>query len=196
MRRVKLILLIMSLAAINYALATTMLYLTTENMALQSDDILRAKAVKIESRFNDEKTQIYTYTTLKPIEWVKDGGAKPQEVVVRQIGGTAEGIVQTIAGNAHFEEGEEVFVFLKHKSVENNEGFYFLLAMSQTKYTVHLDKTLGEPVLSRDLGHINLINFNKRGEMETTLPLQVVKPLKYKDFVSEIRRIIQQNAAP
>ena len=68
------------------ALATTMVYLTTEDMTLKADDIVRAEVISMESKA-DKNNNIFTYTKFKALEWIKDGGDKPGTFTLRQRGG-------------------------------------------------------------------------------------------------------------
>ncbi|GAB4292481.1 MAG: hypothetical protein Kow0090_06410 [Myxococcota bacterium] len=175
-----------------YAAATTMMLLSTEDMALESDDIVRAQVIKIESKRDEAGEKFYTYTTLKALDWIKDGGARPEEFTVRQIGGTVEGMTQKVIGDAKFTEGEEALLFLKHKSIENNGGFYFLLGMSQTKFTVVNDPNYGK-ILKRDIRELNLVRFDEKGTAAVSPPIATVAPIKLADFIADIKRILAQN---
>ena len=171
--------------------ATTMVLLTTEDMALKADDIVRAKVVSMVSKKSADGAKIYTYTTLKPLEWIKNGGEKPDKIVIRQLGGAVDGVTQKIPGDARFTPGEEALVFLRHKSVKKHDGFYFLLGMAQTKF-----KIVATPdnikMLKRDMGNISFVAKPgaKPDASKTARSNVIKKPMILRDFIENIKNII------
>ncbi len=106
----------LSMIALSAALwATTVIPMTLEKMADVSTHIVEAKAVNSTSQWNAEHTLIFTYTRFSVTRTLK--GQLPATIMVRQLGGTVEGITQKVAGVRHWRPGEEAVLFLQPSSI-------------------------------------------------------------------------------
>ncbi len=107
------------------ASATTVLALTVEEMAAGSDRVVRARVVSQSIEVDESESWIYRLTTLEVLEDISGEG--PSRVVVRQLGGADEWGGMFVEGDAVFEPGEEVVVFLRanggREPVVHLEGF-------------------------------------------------------------------------
>jgi hypothetical protein len=112
------------------ALATTLLRSDLPTLSRSSDVVVQGVVVKVESRWNGDKTRIVTDVTIDVSEAVK--GAAQKTVVLTQPGGVVGDVGQTVAGTAPFAEGQEVVVFLQSRPSKR----FHLSGMAQGKYLV------------------------------------------------------------
>lgn len=175
--------------------ASVVLQLTDQQMTLRADRIVRAKVIRKVSQWMPKQRRIYTFITLLVMDPVK-GAKSSQEVVIRQLGGTANGMGMYIPGSANFQLGEEVFVFLEKikKSV-----YHHVMSMSYGKFTVIKQPKTHTYKLVRQLKGVSLATRSK-----TTGRLQIkhghdvqAKTLTLGAYVKKIRGYLQAaKAAP
>ena len=127
------------------------LHLSLEDLVDRADSVVRARVVDRESRLCDEGRQVYTYTTLEVLSSMKGPGR--DTVVVRQLGGEVDGIGSLVGGDARFEVGEEVVVFLR----DNPDGkpFLHMIGLSQGKFRV--ERSEDQVLAVRELSDLSLV---------------------------------------
>ena len=96
-------------------LATTVVPMDVETLTRMSTHVVEARAVGSTSQWNPEHTFIFTYTRFEVRRALK--GQPPNTIMVRQIGGTVEGITQKVAGVRQWRPGEEAVLFLQPSSI-------------------------------------------------------------------------------
>jgi len=149
--------------------ATIVRQLSLTDMAKRADLIVRGHVVRRTSSWNPERTRIYTVSEIR-VDAAMKGGLAPGSVVpVRQIGGQVDGVVQTIAGDAHFTEGEEVVVFLDR---DETLPFSYLIGLSQGKFSVRRDA--GQAVVGRNTAELALVAAGPDGTLGA--PISVAAP--------------------
>ena len=92
--------------------ATVALAATFDEKVEGAQAIVLGKVVRQETRFDDDKRLILTYTTFQVEKTLK--GAAPAEVTVVTPGGRVGDIQQTTVGVPDFQQGQENVVFLKN----------------------------------------------------------------------------------
>ncbi|MBI2711523.1 MAG: hypothetical protein HYX41_01495 [Bdellovibrio sp.] len=80
----------------------------------------------------DGVRRVYTFYEVQGPEGLK-GDVAAQSVMIRELGGTKDGVGLVIDGTASFEKGEDVVVFLRDR---NSEGTYDVNGMMMGKYDV------------------------------------------------------------
>lgn len=128
---------LVSVAYASSAQAATVLALTLEELAERSDRVVRARVVSQTNELDSENDLVFRITTLEILEDLRGEG--PARVEVRQLGGEASGRGLWIEGDARFEPGEEVVVFLS--AHEANVTRVHLVGLSLGKFGV---RRLGE----------------------------------------------------
>jgi len=113
MKRLSVLLLLFALPVMLNA--TTVIPMGVEKLASVSTHIVEARAIETVSQWNAEHTLIFTYTRFEPTRTLK--GQVPPTFMVRQIGGTVDGITQKVAGVRHWRPGEESVLFLQPSSI-------------------------------------------------------------------------------
>lgn len=133
------------------ASATVMEYADLPDLVKISDVIVRAEVTDRRSFHDDDRQRILTHTTFE----VKESYAEEvgDEVTVEQWGGTVDGETTVIPGDARFQLGEEVILFLRHGRTDRD--VLFLSALAQSKYTIYRD---GDATLvARDLSNLEIV---------------------------------------
>lgn len=114
--------------------AALMVRKSIEELTSQADSILIGKVEKIESRWNEERTMIYTYVTISVKQHTKtlSGMAEVKEIIVRVRGGEVGDIGLRVSDTPEFRVGEEVFLFLKREKLP----LFSVTGLFQGKYTI------------------------------------------------------------
>ncbi len=97
-----------------------------------SDMVVRATVLSHTYGWNADRSHIVTLTRLRVTESYKGPAVPGAELVLRQFGGEAEGLVERVPGDPRLADGEDVVVFLR-----NGPGVAFLTAMAQSVYHLH-----------------------------------------------------------
>ena len=105
-----------------------------KELTSQADSILIGKVKEMESRWNEERTLIYTYVTISVSQYTKtlSGVGEVQEIMVKVPGGEVGDIGLKVSDTPQFREGEEVFLFLKMEKLP----FFSVAGLFQGKYTI------------------------------------------------------------
>ncbi|MCB9526232.1 MAG: hypothetical protein H6702_23040 [Myxococcales bacterium] len=157
MRFLAILALILGVAA-PMAHATIVQQLAVEQMAREADVVVHGKVTHRSSAWNAEKTRIYTVTEVQVIDPVKGPHAAGATIRIRQLGGTVDGITQSIVGNARLRADEEVVLFLDY---DTEKGLHYVVGMAQGKFAV--DRREGPAVVARDLAGLALADLDKGG---------------------------------
>ncbi|MCK6571301.1 hypothetical protein L6V77_09395 [Myxococcota bacterium] len=113
--------------------ATIVKRLTVSEMARRADVVVLGRVVGQTATWNPERTRIHTLTELLVGESLKGGARTGETLTIRQLGGTLDGLVQTVPGNARFAVGEEVVVFLDK---DEAQPLHYVIGMAQGKFAV------------------------------------------------------------
>ncbi len=124
--------------------ATVVVPLSREELTAQSDLVVRATVVSRRSGWNDDHSQIVTWTRLRVTEYLK--GAGGVELVLRQFGGAVDGLESAVPGDARLSVGQHAVLFLRR-----GDGVVFLTALSQAAFLVTMGPD-GVVLARRDLG--------------------------------------------
>jgi hypothetical protein len=111
--------------------ATTMLFLTREELTLRSDIVARVRVGKATVTESDDGRMIVTRTELAVTKLLKGKADGP--IVVQQFGGTFRGKTQKVIGDGQLRSGEDAVVFLRR----DDKGKTYLTALSLSVY--HID---------------------------------------------------------
>jgi len=172
--------------------ATTILRLSLEEMCQKADGIFLGRCISKESKWNEERTKIYTYVTIQLDKILKcqDPGLKiGSKIVIKQLGGTVDNIGMKVSGISHFQPKEEVLVFLKRTT----PGNYRVLGMAQGKYSIEQDPRTKKKFIHRDLSNINLIDERSlfRGSMKKELRSSQQQIIYLDDFITHLEKILK-----
>lgn len=141
MRRIVQMLAVVCLTAPLFA--TTVIPRSVEQLAAASSNVVVGRAVRNWSQWNAQQGVIFTYTEFEVKRSLK--GSAPAKVTIRQLGGSARGITQKIAGVRQLQVGEDAVLFLRPS--EERDGSMVVSSLMQGHF--HISKRAdGEDVVS------------------------------------------------
>lgn len=163
------------LALAGGAFATTLIAMDVPALTRASDVIVRGTVVRVESRWNQDKSRIITDNEILVSEVLK-GNQTGQTVVAMQPGGVVGEIGQAVHGVATFALGDEVVVFL-----EKRGDRAFVVGLAQGRFVV--DRSGPEPMVRGGEDELFLV------DAKTHQPVQSpTKPMTLAAFVSLVRQ--------
>ena len=171
------------------ARSTIVRSMNLDQLAHEADAVIHGRITHRSSSWNDTKSRIYTVTQVEVIETIK-GQAKAQQILkIRQIGGTVDGITQTIVGNASLTVGEEVVLFLDR---DEKKPLYYVIGMAQGKYTV--DRTGAKPRVAHNLAGLALAEMNgeQLAQIKHTEKATKVSQPTLVDFKAQIKAALRR----
>lgn len=138
----------LSLALFNAAFATTVVPPSFDEMAAESDYIVRARVTEVSSFEEDRpgRALIRTRVTLELIETI--AGEPPSPLVLTLLGGRVGDRELRVAGVPVFIVGQEEIFFVK----DNGTAFYPTYAVMHGRYPIKRDKATGREYLTRTNG--------------------------------------------
>jgi hypothetical protein len=106
----------MRLAALLFLLnavggATTLIPMSVEELTQAASEIAQVRVLDSWSAWNPQHTLIYTYSRVQVSRRLK--GTTAGTLVVKQLGGSAGGYTQKVAGIRQFQPGEDALLFLR-----------------------------------------------------------------------------------
>ncbi len=112
------------------ASATVAHYMDLPALITRADVIVQGVVTAQETVYDKgrERSLLRTTITVERALW----GEPQEKLVVQQFGGTHEGITTHISGDARFERGERVVLFLKRGQGQ----VHYLTSMAQSKYRI------------------------------------------------------------
>jgi hypothetical protein len=112
------------------AAATAMISADVDELTRRSDAVVRGTVQRAESRWSADGRRILTDVEISVAEALK--GSPGKRVIVQQPGGVVGDIGQKVSGQASFQVGEEVVVFLGR----HGDQRYQVTGMAQGKFRV------------------------------------------------------------
>jgi hypothetical protein len=125
--------------------ATTIVPMRTRDLVASSVGAVRGRVTRIDSGADPDSGAIHTYISIEPDETLF-GNLPSGTVVLRELGGKADGREQWVFGGPEYEVGESVLVFLSRQP----DGSLHTSSLALGKY--HLDQDAGGPRAVRKLG--------------------------------------------
>jgi len=162
--------------------STTVEKFTLDDLVQKSGRIIVGKCISRESRWNDRNTLILTTARFAVSEPLK--GANDGFVNVVTVGGTLDGITQTVSGMPVFEPEEEVLLFLE----PSKNGHWQPLGLSQGKFRILRNRQTGEEEVVHSLSGLELYDPASRGLSQQEKPSRAL----LKPMVERIRRMVRR----
>lgn len=128
------------------AIATTVIPMSLEELTRAASAVVEARAVSSRSAWNQQHTLIYTYTTYQVTRGLK--GASGSTITVKQLGGSAGGYTQKVAGVHHAQPGEEALLFLRPSAA--GDGTYAVVGTIQGNFRMFRSSD-GRPMVSNGI---------------------------------------------
>jgi len=145
-RRVTIVMVAAVLLCGGAAMATTVIPMSLEELARSASRIVEAEAVSSRSAWNPQHTLIYTYTTFRVTRALK--GDTAQTMIVKQLGGSAEGYTQKVSGVHHAQAGEQALLFLRASAA--GDGTYAIVGLLQGHFRMFRARN-GETMVSNGI---------------------------------------------
>lgn len=124
--------------------ATRELRETTLDVATRSEEIVVARCVSAESRWNEQGSLIFTYLTFQVEDAVKATNER-DSLTLRIFGGRVGDIVQSVPDMPEFSENEEVMLFLGPR---NESGYQTLSSIANGVLRIHDDPKTGNKLIT------------------------------------------------
>jgi len=121
-------------------LATTVIPMSVETMAERASSVVEGRAIQVWSTWDAQQRVIYTFTRFQVSRVLKGAslgapqGASQPAIVVRQLGGSANGITMKVAGVRNWRRGEEAVLFLRPSMA--NDGTMAVVGLMQGNFQV------------------------------------------------------------
>ena len=160
-------------------MATTVIPVSVERLTRESSHVIEATAQRSWSEWNPQHTLIFTYTQFQVSRSLK--GQVPATVIVKQMGGSAGGYTQKVAGVRHWRTGEESVLFLRPSPPAS--GVFEVTGLMQGDFAVR--SAGGQKVVSNGVKGVENYSANNVGPNRgNTMPLS--------ELESRVRRAAQQ----
>lgn len=160
--------------------ATTLVELSLEEMCMQSDEIVEAKVVSINSYRDPEMgNHVFTDIEIEIADNSKGKLKKNSKHIIKMFGGTVDGKTTMIVGSPYFVIGEETMLFLKTRKSKNiSKRKYSVIGLSQGKFDIVKDKKTGEKKIKRNQSDMPL----KIKSKDSANLIDGTKKIKLNDF--------------
>lgn len=143
----------LTLLAATLASATTVIPMSVEDITRASSSVIQGRAINSRTAWNAEHTVIYTYTRFRVNRALK--GKASDIVVVKQMGGHADGYAQKVSGVRYWADGEEAVLFLRPS--EKNDGTLVVTGLMQGNFAVQHLPT-GDIVVGNGVPDVSTFN--------------------------------------
>jgi hypothetical protein len=121
------------LLAASLTWATTIRPMSVDRLTQLASNIVEAHVTQTWSQWDAQHTRIYTYTSLTVTRSLK--GSQTSTVLVKQPGGTKDGITEIVYGVRHFRPGEDSVLFLEPS--HDNDGAMRVVGLMQGNFLVY-----------------------------------------------------------
>ncbi len=165
--------------------ATRELRETTLDVANRSENIVVAKCVSNESRWNEQGSLIFTYVTFQVHDTVQ-GENTEDKLTLRFLGGRVGDTVQTVPDMPQFADNEEVMLFLGPK---NRSGYRTLSSIENGVLRIKTDSETGKKLITSPTTGIRLYDLNTGKPMSTTYNNGVL----LEDFNYSLKKAIEKS---
>src|SRR5438067_422572 len=129
----------------SWTFGTTVIPMSVERLTQASTHVVVGQAISSRSEWNQQHTQIFTYTRFRIARSLK--GKAPAEIVVKQMGGRAGGYEQKVAGVRQLNANEQAVLFV-HPS-QAADGSVVITGLMQGDFRIVASQK-GEAVVSNE----------------------------------------------
>jgi hypothetical protein len=161
--------------------ATTVVKLSLEEMTRRSKRIVVGRCISTESRWNGKNTLILTFSKFSVSEDLK--GESGGSITVMTVGGTVNGVTQTVSGTPQFAADEEVVLFLEGTKSSQWQP----VGLSQGRFRILRESGTGQQEVVHDLSGLELYDTSTRAAAGPQKPHRM--PLEI--FLARVRNLVQ-----
>lgn len=148
-----LLLLLLAGGSVPPALATQIQHFDTRQLTSASSDVVIGKVEKVESRYNQNRTKIFTDVQVRVSRSLKGGG---QVVTLTQLGGTIGDLRYDVPGCPVFRSGEEAVFFVWRDA----RGQAQLTGLGQGKFDIRRDAA-GRAYVQRSVSGLGVTDLRR-----------------------------------
>ncbi len=112
--------------------ATSIVPMSVEELTARAQMVVEGRALEQWSQWDTNEHLIYTYTRFAVARRLK--GASADTILVRQMGGSAGGYTQAVAGVRHWQVGDEAVLFLRPSVA--NDGSLAVVGLMQGNFRI------------------------------------------------------------
>src|SRR5437868_2458986 len=148
------------------AAATSLRPISVEQLAQRSQLIVEVRALTSYAHWNSQHTLIFTYTQFQPLRALKGAAATP--LLVKQMGGSAGGYTQHVAGVRRWQPGDEAVLFLRPSAAA--DGSMTVVGLTQGDFRIQ--RLAGSPAqVSNGVPEISSVASRSRAQFFTGSPM-------------------------
>ncbi len=118
-----------------------------EYLSKGADVVLTGKVVQQNSKWNEDRSRIYTNATIQVEEYLK-GNTNEGSIVVTYLGGEVGDVGELYTHMPRFEDDEEILVFLKRDLRTSN---FKVFNGEEGKLSIVYDKKTGEKITTSNV---------------------------------------------
>ncbi len=130
--------------------ATTVIPMSVEDLTRASRNIAEARVLETWSAWNPQHTLIYTFARVQVTRMLK--GANADAFLVKQIGGSAGGYTQKVAGVRHLVTGEAALLFLRPSQA--GDGTMVVVGLMQGNFRIYSPRS-GQLMVSNGMPSVS-----------------------------------------
>ena len=149
MRKIIATLCVLAVASVPSTSATVLLKMNLADLTGEADAIVSGTVTSSYSAWNEDRSLIFTYSTLAVDSTLK--GKHKYQVLVRTHGGIVGEIGMRMIGEPELKKSDQVLVFLE----PDGHGYNRVVGMSQGRFRVETDKS-GQKRVSNPLSGLSL----------------------------------------
>ena len=145
-----LIILVVAFCA-TFAPATTVKPMSIEELTTAATMIVEGQAAESWSTWNAQHTLIYTFTRVRVSKTLK--GANDGVVLLKQLGGSAGGYTQKVAGVHPLSDGDQAVLFLRPS--EARDGTMVIVGLMQGNFRIEREAKTGSAVVNNGVSDVH-----------------------------------------
>src|SRR3954464_4394864 len=126
------------------AQATMVKPMSVEDLTSAASAVVEGQATESWTSWNAEHSRIYTFTRVQVARTLK--GSTAQTLVVKQLGGSADGYTQHVSGVRAMQTGEDALLFLR--ASDAHDGTMVIVGLMQGHFRLLRDDASGSKVVS------------------------------------------------
>jgi hypothetical protein len=135
----------------SFAAATTVKPMTVEELTSAATTIVEGQVTDTWSAWNPQHTLIYTFTRVRISKALK--GRPDETVIVKQLGGSAGGYTQKVAGVHPMRSGDTAVLFLRPS--EARDGTMVVVGLMQGSFRIERETKTGSVVVSNGVADVH-----------------------------------------
>jgi hypothetical protein len=159
-----------------------------KKMCVESNHIVIARMISMNSYWGPNHQKIYTDITLEISDKIKGQLQKGDRIKMTLAGGTVEGITTLVMGGPRFVDGQESVLFIAEKiSARSGKKYFKLYGLSHGKFDIFTDPTTNEKRVIRDQVNLPL----RLEERRASLPVTNRQSMSLSNFLAHARAFVQ-----